>query len=90
MPSGECTRDIFLNMQHMQIRLVFRQYIPGKRHKYGIKLYLLCESSGCVINALVYCGKLHPITGFGHSEAIVLKLMEKYMDVGHELFLDNF
>ena len=71
-------------------RLVFRQYIPGKRHKYGVKLYLLCESSGYVINALVYCGKLDPIAGFGHSEAVVFKLMEHYMDVGHELFVDNF
>ena len=25
-------------------RLLFRQYLPGKRHKYGIKLYLICES----------------------------------------------
>jgi len=71
-------------------RLVFRQYIPGKRHKYGVKLYLLCESSGYVINAPVYCGKLDAIAGFGHSEAVVLKLMEHYMDVGDELFVDNF
>lgn len=71
-------------------RLVFRQYIPGKRPKYGVKLYLLCESSGYVVNALVYCGKSDAMSGFGHSEAVVLKLMEKYMDVGHELFVDNF
>ena len=38
-------------------RFVFRQQITGKCHKYGIKLYLLCESSGYVVNALVYCGK---------------------------------
>ena len=69
---------------------MFRQYIPGKRHKYGVKLYLLCESSGYVINAPVYCGKLDAIAGFGHSEAVVLKLMEHYMDVGDELFVDNF
>ena len=71
-------------------RLVFRQYIPGKRHKYGVKLYLLYVFSGYVINALVYCGKLDPIAGFGHSEAVVFKLMERYMDLGHELFVDSF
>lgn len=27
-------------------RLVFRQYIKNKRHKYGIKLYMLTESGG--------------------------------------------
>jgi len=45
---------------------------------------------GYVVNALVYCGKSDAMSGFGHSEAVVLKLMEKYMDVGHELFVDNF
>jgi len=49
-----------------------------------------CESSGYVVNALVYCGKSDAMSGFGHSEAIVLKHMEKYMDVGHKLFVDNF
>jgi len=34
-------------------RLSFRQFIPGKRHKYGVKLYLLCEPSGYVYNLLV-------------------------------------
>jgi len=44
-------------------RLLFRQYIPGKRHKYGVKLYMLCESSGYVWNMMVYCGKSDPISG---------------------------
>ena len=43
-----------------------------------------------VANALMYCGKLDPIAGFGHSEAVVFELMERYMYVGHELFVDNF
>ena len=71
-------------------RLVFRQYIPGKKHKYGVKLYLLCEPSGYVWNAMVYCGKMDPISGLGHSEAVVMKLMEKRLDLGHQLYVDNF
>ena len=71
-------------------RLVFRQFIPGKCHKYGIKLYLLCETSGYVWNVLVYCGKMDPISGFGHAESVVLKLMGSRLDKGHMLFTDNF
>ena len=71
-------------------RLIFRQYIPGKRHKYGVKLYMLCEHTGYVWNVLVYCGKMDPISGFGHAETVVLKLMEKLLDCGHALYVDNF
>ena len=71
-------------------RLVFRQYIPGKKHKYGVKLYLLCEPSGYVWNAMIYCGKSDVISGLGHSEAVVMKLMNKLFDKGHELYVDNF
>lgn len=39
-------------------RLGFRQYVPSKRLRYGIKIYKLCESvSGYVWNFLIYCGK---------------------------------
>ena len=71
-------------------RLVFCQYIPGKKHKYGIKLYLLCEPSGYIWNAMLYCGKSDPIAGLGHGEAVVMKLMDKRLNVGHELYVDNF
>ncbi|GBP66764.1 PiggyBac transposable element-derived protein 4 [Eumeta japonica] len=39
-------------------RLVFRQYIKNKKHKYGVKLYELCESSGIVMKIRVYKGKV--------------------------------
>ena len=71
-------------------RLIFRQYIPGKRHKYDVKLYMLCEHTGYVWNDLVYCAKMNPLSGFGHAETVVLKLMEKLLDRGHALYVDNF
>ncbi|XP_050518489.1 piggyBac transposable element-derived protein 4-like, partial [Diabrotica virgifera virgifera] len=30
-------------------RLVFRQYIKNKRHKFGIKLYMLTTPNGCIL-----------------------------------------
>ena len=71
-------------------RLVFRQYIKNKRHKYGIKLYQLTESSGLVLKTLVYCGSLDSTGGKGHSENVVLHLMEGKLDKGHALYMDNF
>lgn len=31
-------------------RTYFRQYIPGKRHKYGLKLYKLCTTEAYTWN----------------------------------------
>ena len=31
-------------------RIFFRQYIPGKRHKYGLKLYKLCTTEAYTWN----------------------------------------
>jgi len=35
-------------------RLKFRQYIPGKAHKYGIKLFKLCDRQGYTYNIDIY------------------------------------
>ena len=51
---------------------------------------MLCEPSGYVWNVLIYCGKLDPISGFGHAETAVLKLIEKLLDCGRVLYVDNF
>lgn len=38
-------------------RLGIKQYIPAKRSRFGIKLFVLCESSGYVWKVEVYQGK---------------------------------
>ena len=38
-------------------RLVFKQYVPMKRARYGIKSFLLCDSSGYTYSFRVYAGK---------------------------------
>ncbi|KAK9744249.1 Transposase IS4 [Popillia japonica] len=38
-------------------RLSFRQYIPSKRHRYGIKLYKLCTDKGYTWHVKVYVGR---------------------------------
>ena len=72
-------------------RLVFRQYIKNKRHKYGIKLCELCESDGVVMKVRVYSGEsvVDP-KSLGQTGVVVLDLMEQFLDQGHCLYTDNY
>lgn len=71
-------------------RLVFRQYIKGKRHKYGIKLYSLTEPFGLTLKFLIYSGKDGELSGKGHTTKVVMNLMRGKLGKGHALFMDNF
>jgi hypothetical protein len=35
-------------------RLLFEQYIPGKAHKYGVKIYKLADINGYTWNFVIY------------------------------------
>lgn len=72
-------------------RLLFRQYIKNKRHKFGIKFFELCESRGTILRIRIYEGKSFADEfGLGQSAAVVLELMEGYLNKGHMLFTDNY
>lgn len=42
-------------------RLYFRQYIQNKRHKFGIKFYMLTQPDGLVLKSRIYCWSNDPI-----------------------------
>ena len=72
-------------------RLVFRQYIKNKRHKYGVKFFELCIDDGLVMKVQIYSGmKLTDTESLGQTGSIVLHLMERYLDKGYHLFTDNW
>ncbi|XP_046677228.1 piggyBac transposable element-derived protein 4-like [Homalodisca vitripennis] len=71
-------------------RLVFRQYVKGKRHKYGIKIYSLNEPEGLMLRFHVYTGSHDSCSGKGHTVKVVMKLMRDFLGKGHSLFMDNF
>lgn len=72
-------------------RLQFRQYIKGKRHKFGIKLYILTEYTGIIQKLIVYdSSQDHTIGGRDHTQKVVLKLIESHMSTGHALYMDNY
>lgn len=74
-------------------RLVFRQYLPAKAHKYGIKLYKICTPDAFTYDLRVYVGKNEVNenrSNHGHSYDVCLQLMEKLLGEGRTLFIDNF
>lgn len=71
-------------------RLSFRQYIPNKSAKYGVKLYELCTPDGFLLNIIIYTGKGTVTNEDGHASSVVNKLLANYLDKGHTIYMDNF
>ncbi|XP_067128135.1 piggyBac transposable element-derived protein 4-like [Centruroides vittatus] len=72
-------------------RLRFRQYMPGKRHKYGVKLYKIADATGYTYGIQIYKGKSEkPQGNVSLSTDIVLKLGEKYLGEGRTFTTDNY
>ena len=71
-----------------------RQYIPSKRHRYGLKLFVLCDcKTGYIQDLLLYMGaktELLPERQHGISGAVVITMMQDYLNRGHILYLDNW
>ena len=78
-------------------RLDFRQFIPSKRARFGVKIYALCESSGYMSNFFVYVGRddhaYQPglVEKVGKSGAVVVHLLDPlFLDKGYNVYIDNF
>jgi hypothetical protein len=65
--------------------LHFRVYNPDKITKYGILVWMVCESmSGYICNMQIYDGKCGPLT-----ETVSL-LLQPYEGKGYHLYQDNY
>ncbi|CAK9832666.1 PiggyBac transposable element-derived protein 4 [Anthophora retusa] len=76
-------------------RLSFKQYIPSKRSRFGIKSFILSDCrTGFVQNIIVYARSSTKVNSenkeIGKSGAIVETLMKPYLGKGHTLFVDNW
>ncbi|XP_056392685.1 piggyBac transposable element-derived protein 4-like [Hyla sarda] len=85
------------SLVHFKGRLRFRQYLPNKRARYGIKLYKLCESAtGYTFRFRVYEGKDISIqppecpSVLKTSGRIVWDLIHPLLDRGYHVYIDNF
>jgi hypothetical protein len=71
-------------------RLSFRQYIPGKAHKYGIKMYKLAATNGYTWNYVIYTSEQESMAGVGHAQAIVMTLLDGLDGCYRTVVADNF
>jgi len=75
-------------------RLRFRQYIPSKRHRFGIKFFIICDcKTGYILKFLIYTGattKIANTYNVGISGNTVFTMLEKYFHKGHSLYVDNW
>ncbi|XP_067123686.1 piggyBac transposable element-derived protein 4-like, partial [Centruroides vittatus] len=76
-------------------RLSWKQYIPSKRARFGIKFYNLCESSsGYLWNFIIYTGKgtilNEKYKDMPLTTQIVLTLIDPLLGKGYCLTTDNY
>ena len=73
-------------------RVVFRQYIPKKHKRFGIKIYKLCDPQGYTYDMIVYLDKQrqHATTQITATHGTVLQVFRRVEGLGHKIFMDNY
>jgi hypothetical protein len=72
--------------------VVFCQFIPKKRKRFGIKLYKLCDSLGYTYDMKVYLGKQREDAAGNvtATHGTVLQLVRRLENKVHTLYMDNY
>ncbi|XP_050507475.1 piggyBac transposable element-derived protein 4-like [Diabrotica virgifera virgifera] len=73
-----------------QGRLIFKQYIPQKTHKYGVKLFKLCGGNGYTWNLRIYAGKETREGNASVPTNIVINLSKDLLNSGRTIIADNY
>ena len=72
-------------------RVRFKQYVPSKPTRWGIKVFELCDSvSGYCLDFDVYTGKDRKPSNMGLGYDVVKMFMERYLHKFHHVFYDRF
>lgn len=75
-------------------KIRFRQYIPSKRHRFGLKLFVMCDcKTGYIIDMILYTTdttELRYDRSSGLPAAVVKTLMDPLLGNGHVLYCDNW
>ncbi|XP_025208584.1 uncharacterized protein LOC112603960 [Melanaphis sacchari] len=90
-------RNISIDEQMVPFKgkLAPKQYMRGKPHPWGIKLFIMCGSSRIVYDFIMFQGsstELDPVIQnlFGQGEAVVMKFIERLEENRHFLYFDNY
>lgn len=89
-PGPNCTVDEMLTP--FRGKCPFRQYVPSKPARYGIKIWWLCDSETFYpSNGQVYCGRrANEPREIGQSKRVVLDMTEPLFNSGRNICADNF
>ncbi len=76
-------------------RFIYKQFIPSKRARYGVKTYALCESeTGYMYNFETYVAQKNidfgEFANMPFASKIVLLLTKPLFHLGHHVVTDNF
>ena len=82
-------------------RIIFKQYLPLKRARFGIKIFSLCESvTGYTYKFRVYSGKDAPdddiythgprVPGGTKTDHLTAFMVSELLDMGHHIYVDNW
>ncbi len=71
-------------------RLSFRQYVPGKSQKYGVKIYKVADTNGYTWNFIIDTGKQNPTADLRHSQTVTMQLLEDLFGCYRTVVADNF
>ena len=84
-----CTIDE--SMVKFKGRLGFRQYMPAKPIKWGIKVWTLCESdTGYAYHLQVYTGRENGQQEKGLTHRVCMDLLQPLFDSWIRCYMDNF
>jgi len=73
-------------------KVVFRQYIPKKHERFGIKIYKFCDSLGYTYDMSVYLGKerQHATAQITATHGTVLQVIRRFEGLGHRIFMEYY
>jgi len=82
-------------------RLLFRQYLPAKRARFGIKIFSVCDQNGYTCRFRVYTGadaSSNEITSLigtdacnmNKTEQLTVYMMLPFLGKGYSLYVDNY
>lgn len=72
-------------------RIFFRVYMKGKPHKYGMKIYELCEAqSGFVFNLEIYTGAHETDATYNSPFNVVDRLCQPLKHLWHTVYMDRY
>jgi hypothetical protein len=73
-------------------RVIFRQYVPKKHKRFGIRIYKLCLSVSYCYDTSVYLGKQwqHATAQITATHGTVLQVIRRVEGMGHKTFMENY